>query len=867
MSHESIAAAPIPGPAPLPPGYIQLYDSFRPGLGPGTYQLAATQAVGGVDTGTYFGARTQSFTVDAPRFALDPGDLGEVYPPADSSGAFAGTLPSIVLNRRSLPWERALTADPSVPWVALLTFGPGEIVPDPDTGLPLSTGSVAGFLSTADPAVLPPAIDQSTLTPQQSAGTVVSVVVPRAVFTAVAPAPAEAQLLSHVRHTDTAAQAASDAARDGWYAVVVGNRFPATGAASDGTGTANLACLVSLEGLAGYLPGGGAPAGPPGQSLRLAVLASWSFTCNPAGTGSFAQLLSSLLPSAADADQVLVRIPTPAGAAPSTALTRLAEGYAPLGYGLATGEQTFAWYRGPLTPYPALALPAPANGTPHYANSAEVTIYAQADGVFDASYAVAFEAGRLAALADRGFAVSLVNARRGAYQALGTVRDRIGSRLFAAVPAAPAKAGDADGTDGTSGASGSGGNADATAAHPAVSRLAGPRLASQTFGHLLNSGLGDSLTAALTDAPQSLGVTPLAASRVSAAPPAPPTPPVPPAPKPPRPAPPDPVAQMRALLARADVQDLLAALVSGAPMDPVTDWLARLALLHQVPFRHLVPDERMLAVESVRFFYLDTGWIAALIDGALSIGVEGGRDLELQAAMSNALVDTVARKVGAVRAAQRARPDLAVPTGGHTAAGTGASAAIAMSAGTASQTTRVDDTPAPAPGLRAGLLLRSAVVAGWPGLTVQADGGATALLRLDRLSDSVLLAVFDGVPATVTLGEPWHGLRFGLGDNAALQLRNPDGTSLGAAFPAAGQPALTTAYTRPPAPQSSGGLVLQVGALAAALLGTLRQLIPGQGGATLTMGPALFATELIVGAHQLTFLPIPPPALPQEPTL
>lgn len=52
----------------------------------------------------------------------------------------------------------------------------------------------------------------------------------------------------------------------------------------------------------------------------------------------------------------------------------------------------------------------------------------------------------------------------------------------------------------------------------------------------------------------------------------------------------------------------------------ILNWLSRLALLQGVPFNYLVPDERMLPPESIRFFYLDSNWIGALLDGAFSIG-------------------------------------------------------------------------------------------------------------------------------------------------------------------------------------------------------------------------------------------------------
>lgn len=52
----------------------------------------------------------------------------------------------------------------------------------------------------------------------------------------------------------------------------------------------------------------------------------------------------------------------------------------------------------------------------------------------------------------------------------------------------------------------------------------------------------------------------------------------------------------------------------------IAAWMGRLKLLYGVPLNYLVPDERMLPPESIRFFYLDLNWIEALIDGAFSIG-------------------------------------------------------------------------------------------------------------------------------------------------------------------------------------------------------------------------------------------------------
>ncbi len=52
----------------------------------------------------------------------------------------------------------------------------------------------------------------------------------------------------------------------------------------------------------------------------------------------------------------------------------------------------------------------------------------------------------------------------------------------------------------------------------------------------------------------------------------------------------------------------------------VEKWFEGLRLLKGIPFSYLVPDEKMLPQESIRFFQLDGFWIEALLDGAFSIG-------------------------------------------------------------------------------------------------------------------------------------------------------------------------------------------------------------------------------------------------------
>ncbi|OYT89028.1 MAG: hypothetical protein CFE46_00920 [Burkholderiales bacterium PBB6] len=184
-------------------------------------------------------------------------------------------------------------------------------------------------------------------------------------------------------------------------------------------------------------------------------------------------------------------------------------------------------------------------------------------------------------------------------------------------------------------------------------------------------------------------------------------------------------------------------------------FLARLRLLHGVPFSYLVPDAALLPVESIRFFHIDRAWTDALVQGALSVGTVSTLDHAHLEAVYPHIRDEVDRTERAVRA-----PVL-----------------------NGSPATARDQLDGPA-GTITGCLLRSRLVSGWPGLHVRAyardvlpddalstvaedDPSRLKLLRMERLAPAVLLVLFDGLPEVVHIEEPRQGVQFGVRLNAA----------------------------------------------------------------------------------------------------
>ncbi|MCP9841177.1 hypothetical protein KBY93_11115 [Synechococcus sp. J7-Johnson] len=157
----------------------------------------------------------------------------------------------------------------------------------------------------------------------------------------------------------------------------------------------------------------------------------------------------------------------------------------------------------------------------------------------------------------------------------------------------------------------------------------------------------------------------------------------------------------------------------------VADWVESMRKLEPVPFQYLIPDERMLPVESIRFFEIDTHWLDCLIDGAFSIG----RVLESDHTHDMELLQQLPHEQSAELA----------PTG--------------------ESQHRVT-----------GLLLRSAVVSGWPLMTVEAVNQSTEVraerIRFDRLAPDILLCLFKGSPSRFELHLPQESIHFGADINS-----------------------------------------------------------------------------------------------------
>jgi hypothetical protein len=616
---------------------IVFIESDAPPLRAGTYELCATQTVPHQSPGT-FNARS-TFVVQGERFSLSPDEIQNVFPPHLANGEFDGVMPHVVLNRRTLPWERSLKNSDvtyaSFPWLAVLLFDDAASpAPQQLTAkalLPPNANSVgtlpAHVLSYCADTLLPLGHGE---TPDDPC-TVIDI--PIGVFNRIAPAAADLKYLAHIRQVDTS-QGVDNAASSQQYAVVLGNRIPALNSPSH-------AFLVSLENMADFLPDKDGtqstqvPAGT--QAVRLITYRFWSFTANNMDQ-TLERLLENLntpatgqrrittlhlpfagsAPTGTEVEQALAEQAvgqlSPAGAT-VLAQNALLMGYVPLNHHLRHGGQTFSWYRGPLAPYAVAPDARPPFATPDAANN-----YNPQTGLFDVSYGMAWQLGQMLALQNSGMANDLYLWKRSVTQQ------------------------------------------QAIAAEQALLR-------------------------------QSLACAPV-------------------------------------------FESFLGARAEAVPSDPpplpasVVDWFGRLGTLHGLPFNYLVPDERLLPTESIRFFYLDLNWMDALFDGAFSIG----RSTTGEGTLETLFTPTLRKLAHVAMRRQRPNPSQAC------------------------------DNPA---GQITGFLMRSQAVAGWPNLRVKGFGNMDATaeirnLRVDTLSRDVLLCLFGDAVQSVFIREPPEQLHAGV---------------------------------------------------------------------------------------------------------
>ena len=228
-------------PAPAS-GYIRYFDSIRPPLKQGDYEIQLAQnfrerGEGDAPDTVLMSDQTakQYFTVEGSQWSIDPLTVHARYPPKNQQGVLLDhTLPKIVFQNKSLPWERSISGsvtNPNTPWLGLLMFTEYEfttgcrVLEEQNTFNMPSSGAVVN--TPMDIRVL--SVDQAWLRN-------------------ITPTLEDLPYLAHALQVNTKDKEICGSDEDGIFSVILGNRVPTE------EDTGYHVCLVSLEGQQDNLP-------------------------------------------------------------------------------------------------------------------------------------------------------------------------------------------------------------------------------------------------------------------------------------------------------------------------------------------------------------------------------------------------------------------------------------------------------------------------------------------------------------------------------------------------------------------------------------------------------------------------------------
>ncbi len=430
---------------------LTFLDYRKPKLEAGDYTFTVAQTYGDPQANsTTTITQELKVKVRGERLRLRPEQVFAQYPPNGERGNFDDTLPHIALKKATLPWERSaytyddddvFTKESEVEryesWLYLMLINEADMARG-DAKLPTSVRISA----LKEEAYVPQAYFESLMADMNSGfigpeEEVQVVDVKKHFFnTLIAETKEDLQYLAHVRQRyDETGQSLK---RE--LSVIVGNRFAQSDPETYPSGMANHLLLISLE---GYL-NDDSQLGTDQQSnyttgndtegvlleqlndddhIRYIVLTGWSFTSKEEKI-NFEQRSKALdvgslrLPSKdSSLDHPYVQgIPKRDGGTPFD--EKLKAGMSAIPHQFRIGDRSVSWYRGPCVPFLSdAALNAYEKGEGENdikvpTDADKLLGYLSEDGMFDISYAAAYELGRFLGMKNEGYAKALARYKR-----------------------------------------------------------------------------------------------------------------------------------------------------------------------------------------------------------------------------------------------------------------------------------------------------------------------------------------------------------------------------------------------------------------------------------------------------------------------
>lgn len=368
-------------------GNLSLTGQCIPPLRTGEYEVSAKISLKFSKTEETSLKEAKRFFVQGQRFTMKQEQIESVYPAPGECCSHSVILPHVVVSPCTLPFECAVLPDGEsslkTPYLALLLFHDDEMPQ-------LIHGSVRDlFKSPGNGRIFYP--EDYTKEEEDFACTFMDV--PGDLFAKIAPAADELAFLVHGRKSNSQLKAKKlmSLSVKEVQSVIFCNRIPRSGNSKEPY--LNHVCLVSLAGCSRiWEDGTNCPA------VRLAVLYHWEFFALEETAGE--ELLQSV-----HTKSFTLPVPETAG---KNVRELLQNGYVPLEHTLREGSRTVSFYRGPF-------VPAHTHKTVQTKDSPDSLYrYDPEIGMFDVSYACAWEIGKLTALSREDIARKIMMSRNAA---------------------------------------------------------------------------------------------------------------------------------------------------------------------------------------------------------------------------------------------------------------------------------------------------------------------------------------------------------------------------------------------------------------------------------------------------------------------
>lgn len=359
---------------------FKLLDYIVPPLADGKYKARVSQHVvvgeGSGQTVENFQKESEFYSVGRA-FTLLPDSVFSVYPSENAEGNFANELPFMVLNLKSLPWQYDRGGTKRTQWVALIVLSEKDRAVEKDV-------SVEELLSGGtDRNVYFPVREQPAFYLEKPDELCHVVDIPGDVYEKIKPREAELPYLCHAKYVNLKRTEENVSGMDGYFSVVLGNRFIPSGDADAAKITIHLVSLLGYgdEDLSGY------------GTIRLCSLYHWNVFSKVTMDTGFGELIRNM-----DCSEF--------GRGDETN-ELLKRGVVVKEHRFRTGETTASLYCSPLLPAmsPLFSLESKKTADGHL-------IYDKEKGVFDARYACAWQLGKMLTLSDEAMALKIHHFRK-----------------------------------------------------------------------------------------------------------------------------------------------------------------------------------------------------------------------------------------------------------------------------------------------------------------------------------------------------------------------------------------------------------------------------------------------------------------------